>query len=370
MKVQKVRLPDTDHMSWLVLDNDFVPVQPILSYLRFLHDLDRSPNTIRACAHHLKLYWEYLRDERLCWTETDVAQLAGFITWLRRHDPVVISLGPESARRTNATIDQTLSSVHGFYDYHVRLKTVPELPLYQFLVMPHRRYKPFLYGITKTKPLQKRIVSTKREQRKPKTLTSDQIEMLLAACTHTRDLFLFKLLSYTGMRIGQALGLKHCDLNVEDGEIQIVPRADNPNGARAKTRDTYTIPGMIDLMQLYTDYLIDDLGALEADSLPDFVFVNLWEGERGRPMTYASVMSLVKRLRKKTGIITFTPHMLRHSRATTWIRDDKLPLPTVSRLLTHTSIQTTNDTYLQLTPQDLKNALTKGKEGEHGADEC
>jgi integrase len=41
----------------------------------------------------------------------------------------------------------------------------------------------------------------------------------------------------------------------------------------------------------------------------------------------------------------------------------------VSRLLTHTSIQTTNDTYLQLTPQDLKKALAEGKEGEHGADE-
>jgi hypothetical protein len=73
MKVQRVRLPDTDLLSWLVLDDDFVPVQPILSYLTFLHDLERSPNTIRACAHHLKLFWEYLRDERLCWTEIATA---------------------------------------------------------------------------------------------------------------------------------------------------------------------------------------------------------------------------------------------------------------------------------------------------------
>jgi len=170
------------------------------------------------------------------------------------------------------------------------------------------------------------------------------------------------------MRVGQCLGLKHEDLNVEDGEIRIVPRDGNPNGARAKTRDTHTIPGMPDLMSLYTDYLIDDLGALEADSLPDFLFVNVWEGERGRPMTYASVMSLVKRLIKRTGI-RFTPHMLRHSRATAWIRDDKLPLPVVSRLLTHTSVQTTNDTYLHLTPQDLKKALVDGTGGQHEHDE-
>jgi hypothetical protein len=50
MKVQRIRLPD--RMSWLVLDDHYVPVQPILSYLKFLHDLDRSPNTIRAAAHH------------------------------------------------------------------------------------------------------------------------------------------------------------------------------------------------------------------------------------------------------------------------------------------------------------------------------
>jgi integrase/recombinase XerD len=154
------------------------------------------------------------------------------------------------------------------------------------------------------------------------------------------------------------LGLRHSDISVEDGAIQIVPRDDNPNGARAKTRTPYTIPGMEDLMALYTQYLIDGLGALEADCLPDFVFVNLYAGQIGHPMTYAAVMSLVKRLCKKTGI-TFTPHMLRHSRATAWIRDDHLPLPTVSRLLGHASIQTTNDTYLQLSPQDLKHALSR-----------
>jgi integrase len=51
--------------------------------------------------------------------------------------------------------------------------------------------------------------------------------------------------------------------------------------------------------------------------------------------------------------------MLRHTRATTWIRDDKHSLATVSRLLGHASIETTNKTYLQLTPQDLKQALVE-----------
>lgn len=362
MKVQRVRLAHAS-VAWMVLDDNHAPVQPVLDYLKYLHNLDRSPNTIRGTAHRLKLFWEYLRDEHLCWREITIAQLAAFIPWLRRFDSTVISIAPGIARRTNATIDLTLGAVYGFYSYHMRLGTLPDLPLYQ-LTRPYRgKYKPFLHGIAKAKPEATRVVSVKREKRAPKTLTSEQIQCLLDACTHTRDRFLLALMYESGLRVGQCLGLTHADLSVEDGTLQIVPRHDNPNGARAKTRTTHTIPLPEKLLTLYTDYLVDELGALEVESLPNFIFVNLFEGEIGRPMSYAAVMSLVKRLRKRTGI-RFTPHMFRHSRATFWIRDDALPLPVVSRLLTHTSIQTTSDIYLHLSPADLKAALGGKREGQ------
>ena len=363
MKVQRVCLPGTDRVAWLVLDDNYIPVQPILSYLIFLQNLDRSPNTIRAIAHRLKLFWEYLRDEHLGWKEMDVAQLAAFIPWLRRQDPAVISIAPRKAKRTNATIDLTLGAVYCFYSYHMRLKTIPELSLYQLAVSHRGRYKPFLHGIAKSKPEARRVVSVKPERRLPKTLTREQVQQLLDACTHTRDRFLLALMYETGMRVGQCLGLTHADLSVEDATLQIVPRVDNPNGARAKTRTTQTIPLPEQLLHLYTDYLVDELCALEVESLPDFVFVNLWDGEIGHPMSYAAVMSLVKRLAKKTAI-PFTPHMFRHTRATTWIKDDHLPLPVVSRLLTHTSIQTTNDIYLHLDVSDLREALAHRKGAE------
>lgn len=368
MKVQRVRLVD-DSVTWMVLDDDHTPVQSILAYLKYLRNLDRSPNTIRATAHRLKLFWEYLRDEHLCWEAMDVAQLAAFIPWLRRQDPTVVSIAPKIAKRTNATIDLTLGAVCGFYAYHMRLGSIPELPLYK-LAVPHRgRYKPFLHGIARSKPEATRVVSVKPEQRKPKTLTKEQVQCLLDACTHTRDRFLLALMFETGMRVGQCLGLTHADLSVEDGTLQIVPRADNPNGARAKTRSPHTIPLKEELRQMYIDYLVDELCALEVESLPNFVFVNLWEGEIGRPMTYAAVMSLVKRLARKTSI-PFTPHMFRHTRATTWIKDDGIALAVVSRLLTHASIQTTNDIYLQLSPEDLRNALARGKEQKNGSGAC
>lgn len=367
MKVQRVRLPERAHTTWLVLDDDYVPIEPILRYLKFLDDLERSPNTVRATAQHLKTFWQFLHHEHLDWTEIDVAHLAAFIQWLRSPDPAGMSIDSKPVKRTNATIDQMLSSVSGFYDFHMRLKTVPDLPLYRFLMLPSRRYKSFLHGIAKDKPVRSRVVKIRREQRRPKILTSEQVQQLLDACTHIRDRFLLALLFSSGMRIGQALGLRHEDLSVADGEIHIVPRDDNPNGARAKTRNAYTIPEMHHLMPLYTDYLIHDLGVLETETLPDFVFVNVWEGHRGRPMTYDTVRSLFRRLSKRTGIAV-TPHMLRHSRATLWLREDELSAETVSRLLGHASTQTTHQTYLHLTKEDLKKALLKGRGEKHETD--
>src|SRR6266567_6217932 len=100
-----------------------------------------------------------------------------------------------------------LASVHGFYDFHMRLGAIAEQPLYQFLSHTPRRYKPFLYGIAKIKPIQTRVVKVKRERHRVKTLTQDQVDQLIAACSHIRDKFLLTLLYQTGMRIGQVLGL-------------------------------------------------------------------------------------------------------------------------------------------------------------------
>ncbi len=368
MKVQRIRHPETDETSWIVLDDAYLPIEPITGYLVFLENLGRSPNTRRAIAHHLKLFWEFLRDEQVSWTKVDIARLASFISWLRRPATALLSIAPQEAKRTNATIDQMLASVHGFYDFHMRLGAIAEQPLYQFLSHTPRRYKPFLYGIAKIKPIQTRVVKVKRERHRVKTLTQDQVDQLIAACSHIRDKFLLTLLYQTGMRIGQVLGLRHSDISVEDNEIHIVPREHNVNGARAKSRHAYVIPDVpASVMQLYTNYLIEDLGALESDHLPDYVFVNVWEGKRGHPMTYDAVMSLIRRLRKRTAI-PVTPHQFRHTRATNWLRDDQLSLESTSALLGHTSIETTRAIYDHRNMDDVKKELqaAKKRRSEHG----
>ena len=60
VRVQKIRVPDTGRLSWIVIDREHVPVEVVNEYLVYLHRLGRSPNTVRAYAHHLQAYWAFL----------------------------------------------------------------------------------------------------------------------------------------------------------------------------------------------------------------------------------------------------------------------------------------------------------------------
>ena len=97
-------------------------------------------------------------------------------------------------------------------------------------------------------------------QRTPRTLNAEQVVAVLAAPQRARDRFLLALLAETGMRIGQALGLRHADFVSRAKEVRIVPRADNANGARAKLRSPAMIPVTAGLVRCYSDYMHAEYG--------------------------------------------------------------------------------------------------------------
>ncbi|MEN8447246.1 MAG: site-specific integrase, partial [Cyanobacteria bacterium J06555_13] len=242
MRVQKAVNPETSKESWLVIGEDFLPVTPIQDYLTYLTNIERSPNTVRTYAYHLRLYWEYLAEKRIDWKAVKLETLADFILWLRSPDPAgVISMLEQEAKRSEASINGILTCVCMFYDFHERDGTAPHIPLYRTQVMPGRRYKGFLHHITKGKPVKTRLLKLKVPKRTPKTIPSAQVQELASACTRVRDKFLICLLHESGMRIGQALGLRHEDIHSMDNLICIEPRDDNANGARSKSKDPYTL---------------------------------------------------------------------------------------------------------------------------------
>jgi integrase/recombinase XerD len=83
MRVQRVAGLDADEESWTVLGDDWLPVLPVEQFLSHLSDQRRSPNTVKAYAHDLKDYFDYLGWRGLTWDRLRYDELAAFKPWLR-----------------------------------------------------------------------------------------------------------------------------------------------------------------------------------------------------------------------------------------------------------------------------------------------
>lgn len=353
MRVQRVVMPVTGAESWTVVDDDWIPVEPVERFLAHLAGIERSPNTVQAYAHGLRLWFEFLTLRDLAWGSADVEDVSRFVAWLRAPADNVIVLDDSAAVRCEATVNRHLAALFGFYDFHARSGVDLAADLVAWRRVSRGSYKPFLHHVTGGRPIATRPVKLRVPRRLPTTLSVEEIAVILAACERLRDRFLFALLAETGMRIGQALGLRHEDFVSRQRQVSIVPRGDNANGARAKCISPAAVPVSAPLVRLYSDYMHSEYGELDSD----YVFVNLWSAPVGRPLRYQAVAKLVGRLRARTGI-TFTPHMLRHSRATELIRGG-VPIEVVSKLLTHRSVTTTSDTYVHLDVEDLREELVR-----------
>jgi integrase len=299
------------------------------------------------------MWFEFLAEVKLLWDEVAVDDVARFVGWLRAPSPDAVVVGAGPVGRKASTVNQHLAAIFGCYDYLARLGITLSEDLVAWRRAGRRTYIPFLYHATGGNPVRVRPMKLLVPRRQPKTLSADQIVAIVAACEHLRDRFLFVLLAETGLRVGQALGLRHADIVASARELLIVPRTDNANGARTKTREVDSIPISASLVRLYAEYMHLEYGALDSD----YVFVNLWAEPYGRPLTYNAVNQLVRRLRARTGI-NFTVHMLRHSCATELVRGG-VPIEVVSRLLTHRSSATTSEIYVHLQAADVRSELER-----------
>ena len=362
MKVQKIILPDTLRVSWMVIDDNHLPLEPIQKYLYYLESTGKSPNTIRSYAYHLKLYWEYLKDRSLQWDKINIENLAFFLGWLQRNDHgKIISIENRGIKRSEKTLNTILTAVTMMYDYHWRIGSVKFLNLYHQKPGTRTDYKSFLHHINKSQAIKAKLLKVKNTKRIPKILTPKEVRIIVDSCSRLRDKFLVLLLYETGMRIGQALGLRHEDIHSWDNEIIINPWRENENGARSKSDDEIKIHVSNELMQLYTDYLLTEYGDIDSD----YVFVNLWKGKIGSPLNYAAVISKFRSLTRKTGI-KITPHIFRHTHATELLKDG-WDMSHVQRRLGHKNIQTTINTYSHVTDDEyVKNEFKKYLEKKNG----
>jgi integrase/recombinase XerD len=357
MRVQRVLMPGSEAESWTVLGDDQVPVEPAERFLGYLASIEKSPNTAKAYAHDLKDWFTYLSLHGLDWQVVTVEDVAGFVAWLRLppagRDGKVAVLPTVETHCSAASVNRKLAALTSFCEFHARRGV--NLAGLLTTMQPAGRgsstsYKPFLQHVTKNGPQRRRTIGLKTSRARPEVLTAAEAQAILDACDHLRDRLLFAVLLDCGVRIGEALGLRHEDMGIAERAVTVTPRP-NDNRARAKAGISRTIPASAELMRLYADYLTREYGSLDSD----YVFVSLWSRPYGRPWTYAAVYDLVQRLRERTGI-GFGPHQYRHTYAT-WLLRRGAGMETVKECLGHASITTTIDTYGHLTVEDARQTL-------------
>ncbi len=144
------------------------------------------------------------------------------------------------------------------------------------------------------------------EEQKPDTLTDEQVEKLIEACPSSRDKCLIALLNDSGMRVGEALGIKIKDVQQEDYGMKIQVRS-GKTGFRSVIVAGRSV--------IYIKRWLNEHPY--ANNMDSYLFVELNNGhnaKQGEPLKHYIVNSIMIRLRERTGIRVYA-HMFRHSAA-------------------------------------------------------
>jgi integrase/recombinase XerD len=360
-----VEIETQDHQRrYVVIDDEGGLVEPVVRYLKYLDHVGAARNTLRSYATALRLYWQYLVQQGLDWQQVALDHLAQFVVWLKLPSGSlkVLPAHPVPQARSNRTINHILMVVRGFYDYHWRMQDTPtniKDKTTTYLPARARRYKSFLHHITKGSPVTKNILRQKEEkQHQPKTLTKDQVQQLLDACTNQRDRLLVRLLYESAVRVGEALALWVEDIDMAENRLHVRDRGELENGAEIKTIHA---PRSIDVSSDLIDEIVAYVGRAHTAAVQtNHLFIKLHGSHAGQPLTYPDVDGLFRRLRGKTGLVV-TPHRLRHTMLTRLAELGWQP-ELLRERAGHASFQQTYQTYVHPSQDALRRAWEQTQE--------
>lgn len=357
-----------------VVDADGRPIEDVDSFLNlYLRAAHASSNTVKAYANHLALFFRWLDTRALRWEVIDFETFCAFAIDLRDGTlPTLRRVGEYRTPkpRSAATVKATMAAIYSFLTFWRFEGRGPADPrLHGDHVSPSRSRHGFLSHLANrgqnrgdakkaSHPLRVRGPKPKP----PQIIDfEDDFSRLTAAATTARDRTLLSAMYDGGLRISQALGLRHEDVDIARGRVKVVRRETNANGALSKQRSEFFVSLPPRFFRHYADSLTEEQLALKIDS--DYVFVNLRERDRGRAMGYANALQIVTGLGRRTGI-SLKPHSLRHTHGTALAKDG-WSAPMIAERLGQSSASSA-DVYIHLSSDDIasKYAASKMAQGE------
>lgn len=353
LRVARVGAQDDVRQSWTIVDANGLPVDAPEAFLAHLTNIERSPNTVEAYARDVCQFLRFLAQRGVAYSDANIELLGAWVASLRvPSDNVLVLNGEDVFVRKASTVTRKISAVVSFYEFAARSGRCSDRLLQVLRPAGGRTYKSFLHHAGRSTPRMAPAISLRREEPEIKVLSIDERRRLLDACDRLRDRFFLTLLGESGIRVGEALGLRHEDVDARLHCIHIRPRH-NANGARVKGQRSRVVDVSSGLMRLYADYMHEEYGDLDSD----YVFVNLWRGPTGRPLRRWAVDDLFARLARRTGIAAHA-HMFRHTHATELLRSG-VAIEVASKRLGHADVAVTSRTYSHLLPEDLRAAIDR-----------
>jgi len=359
--------PAGGQRTWTVLGEDYATVGPVEEWIEAHRHL-WSPNTVRGYATSLAQWWSFLeqRGQADGWCEVGVPAVTAFLSWQRNGRTVEHRLAEPDQAPTAATLEVRLAALISFYRWHQAVSGVSVAARLLRGTPRHRPARGLLAHLdARSAPAATSLVRVRRDRRRdrPPLLLPEQIQAILDGCAvfdaesgswrgNLRDRFVFALLAETGMRLGEVLGLRIGEFVLGRGGtayVEIVPRSDNPNGARVKMMRPRRVYVGADLERLFADYLTDiacraaESGFGLTDQYP--LLVNVARPPLLAALRETTVREKVATLRRRgIGPPGWTPHWFRHTHATALLLAGT-PEWVVSRRLGHAHVQTTLDLY-------------------------
>lgn len=345
---------------WVVLDQALVLHPEASAFCRALYTAGRSPHTARAYAGRVALFLSWCQGQGADWKTVSLPALGRFKHWLEA------TPSRAGRARKGGTVDAILTAVCELLRFCARTGLVDQAVADQLSEPRWLRFLPpgFDPGERgQSRTARARQVRARAETAFPEAFTPEQSQVLFACCGRPRERFMVRLMHDTGLRIGEALGLRREDMHLLPDSRRLgctlvgphvhVRHRANPNGALAKSRFPRSVPASEALLLAYADYQSERAELLGHDEA-GMVFVNLYHEPSGSPMSYRAAKSFFDRLARGCGF-PVRPHMMRHTAATNWVRAG-VPLDVVQKLLGHVSLASTT-VYLHARDEDCRRAV-------------
>lgn len=301
---------------------------------------------IRAAdPHDLQKLYQFLHLRGLTVEQFTPARAVNFVEWLRtrssqhRAQRLDLALAADDGRLLAArTCNRMLAAVSSFFEFLISTERYGGADNPIVMVADHAaarvpsRPKPPLPTSRRQRPM-RRALRVKTVETLPRPMSVEVYGALLSVLRTRRDIALLELMWESGLRPGEALGLRLEDISYGQRRIVVRRRDDHPAGVRQKSRRDRTV----DLLEGRALPAINDYVMRERpqDAATGYVFLVGGRGQRRlEPLSYDGLVRMFARAAQRAGVRNpwLTPHALRHTHATRMFEGGMRELTLMTRL--------------------------------------